>query len=98
MNYIENDYTIINGKRINFMLIGKPLENKNVLAEFLAENVGFEVKSFKMPFATVYYVFNEKENLYGAGYRHYIKLSNNKENAIKLLNYMTDKSDLCNGL
>ena len=80
------------------MLIGKPLENEDVLADFLEENSNFEFEEYKIPYSIVYYIYNDEKSLFGVAYRHYIRLTNDEKDAKIMLAYATDKRDLYNGL
>jgi len=97
-NFKINDYGTFFGEKIKYMLIGKPSENKDVLADFLEENSNFEFEEYKIPYSTVYYIYNDEESLFGVAYRHYIRLTNDEKDAKIMLAYATDKRDLYNGL
>lgn len=97
-NFKINDYGTFFGEKIKYMLIGKPLENENVLADFLEENSNFEFEEYKIPFSTIYYIYNDEKSLFGVAYRHYIRLTNDEKDAKIMLAYATDKRDLYNGL
>jgi len=97
-NFKINDYGTFFGEKIKYMLIGKPLENKDVLADFLEENSNFEFEEYKIPYSTVYYIYNDEKSLFGVAYKHYIRLTNDEKDAKIMLAYATDKRDLYNGL
>jgi len=97
-NFKINDYGTFFGEKIKYMLIGKPSENKDVLADFLEENSNFEFEEYKIPYSTVYYIYNDEKSLFGVAYRHYIRLTNDEKDAKIMLAYATDKRDLYNGL
>lgn len=97
-NFKINDYGTFFGEKIKYMLIGKPSENEDVLADFLEENSNFEFEEYKIPYSTVYYIYNDEKSLFGVAYRHYIRLTNDEKDAKIMLAYATDKRDLYNGL
>lgn len=97
-NFKINDYGTFFGEKIKYMLIGKPSENEDVLADFLEENSNFEFEEYKIPYSTVYYIYNDEKSLFGVAYKHYIRLTNDEKDAKIMLAYATDKRDLYNGL
>lgn len=97
-NFKINDYGTFFGEKIKYMLIGKPSENEDVLADFLEENSNFEFEEYKIPYSTVYYIYNDEKSLFGVAYRHYIRLTNDEKDAKIMLAYATNKRDLYNGL
>lgn len=97
-NFKINDYGTFFSEKIKYMLIGEPLENENVLTDFLEENSNFEFEEYKIPYSTVYYIYNDEKSLFGVAYRHYIRLTNDEKDAKIMLAYATNKRDLYNGL
>jgi len=94
MEYKVNDFGTFSGKKINYMLFGKPMDFDNSNLNKLI-NEGFElIETFKKPFSTVYYLENKKDSLYAVAYRHFAKIINNKEDAIQILSYDADIADL----
>lgn len=95
MEYKLNDCGTFSGKKISYMLFGKPLDFDNSNLNKLIFDEGFKlIEMFKKPFSTVYYLYNKKDDLYAVAYRHYARITNNKEDAIQILRYATDITDL----
>lgn len=95
MKYEVNDFGTFSGKKIKYMLFGNPMDFDNSNVNKLINDENFElVKTFKKPFSTIYYLYNRKDDLYAVAYRHYARITNNKDDAIQMLSYATDITDL----
>ena len=94
MKYKINDFGTFKGKKIKYMLFGKPLDfDKSNLSKLINENFSL-IKTYKKPFSTVYYLENKKDGLYAVAYQHYARITDNKNDAIQILKDVTDITNL----